>query len=391
VVLRLLWYFYADQCTVFWFPSESESPNYWTDGYVAKTLGRRLDGQHIRINATPAEVRSWSAAATAYVDEVAAAARELKLRKEGARRRWGPWRWMDQRRLAEAEAVHRERFEAAQARYRPVLGMIEQRVAEAERAERAAAAKTDEERKRRIEAARARFEAWERRQALADRPLFDGRSARELAASSDTPSSWPSEIDDPESWWAGVQAAVRNETARVAAVQAIADVVTTVAAVLEETGRPGISAIKDDPGVLHGWWVEFDWSGLPSTDALTVPPDIPVSHIPGGEWHYFLHLPSRKILLPRAAIASATTETLKNSIGTRHHWSIKDAGTFANFLLPRTMLYRNVHDLLGDSIYVPMTEHADPDAYVPYVRAVAECAAAAFTAFLTRVCGRAAP
>jgi hypothetical protein len=52
---------------------------------------------------------------------------------------------------------------------------------------------------------------------------------------------------------------------------------------------------------VNGWWVEFDWSGLPGTEALTVPPKIPVDHVPRGEWEYFLHLPMREILIPRGA------------------------------------------------------------------------------------------
>jgi len=391
VVLRLSWNFYADECTVFWFPGESESPSYLINGYVAKTLGQRLRGERIHIDATPDEVRSWSAAATAYVDECAAAARDLQSWKERAPSRRGRWRRSAERRLADAEALHVRRVEAARARYRPVLESVGQRVAEAERAMRAAEAEAAAERKRTIEAARARFAAWEQRQALAHRPLFDGRSARELAASGDTPSEWPPELDDPESWWAGVRTAVRNDTARAAAAQSIIDAVTTVAAALEEAGLPGITAIKDEPiEVVHGWWVEFDWSGLPGADALRVPPDIPVSHIPGGEWHYWLYLPARRILRPGASIASATTETLKNSIGTRHRWSFENAVGFADSLLP-TMSYWNARGLFGDSVHVPMADHADPDAYVPYVRAVAARATAAFTALLAGEGGGAAP
>jgi hypothetical protein len=395
VALRLSWYVYADKCTVYWFPSESEPPNYSFDGYVAKTLGRRPDGQHVRIDATPAEVRSWSAAATAYVDEVAASARDLQASKDRARQLRGSWRRSARRRQAEAEgeadAVHRERVGAARARYQPVLEVIEHRLAEGQRAEQAAAAKAAEECRRRLEAARARFEAWERQWALADLPLFDGRSARELAASGEAPAEWPPEIDDPESWWAGVRAAVRNETARVAAVQSITDAIMTVADALDEAGRPGIAEIHErflHP--IHGWWVEFDWSGLPDTDALIVPPKIPVSHIRHGEWKYYLHLPGKKILIPRGAIASPHTETLKGNIGERTRWSFQNAAAFADDLVPRTIYYRS-RDGFGGSVSVPITEHADPDAYVPYVRAVAERATASFTAFLARVCGRPTP
>jgi hypothetical protein len=391
--VALSWYVYADECTVYWFPSDSEPSNYWSDGYVAKTLGRRVDGQRIRINATPAEVRSWSAAATACVDEVASSAMDLQASKDRARQQRGTWRRSAHRRQAEAEAeaVHRERVGAARARYQPVLEMIEHRLAEDERAEQVAAAEANEERKRQLEAARARFEAWEQWWALADHPLFDGRSARELAANGETPREWPREIDDPESWWAGVRAAVRNETARVAAVQSITDVIMMVADALDEAGRPGIAAIHER--FLHpvyGWWVEFDWSGLPDTDSLTVPPNIPVSHIPHGEWQYYLHLPGRKILIPRGAIASSSTETLKNSIGERTRWSFSSAATFADDLVPRRIYYWS-RDSFGGHISVPITDHADPDAYVPYVRAVAERATTSFTAFLAGVCGRPTP
>jgi hypothetical protein len=186
MALRLSWFVYADPCTVYWFPSESEPSNYSFDGYVAKTLGRRPDSAHVRLPGTPAEVSSWAAAAKVYVDEVAASERELQASEDRARQLRGTWRRSAKRMRAEAEAeaeaAHRERVGAARARYQPVLEVIERRLAEHERAERAAAAKEAEARKRQLEAARARFEAWEQQWALAGDPLFDGRSARELAA-----------------------------------------------------------------------------------------------------------------------------------------------------------------------------------------------------------------
>jgi hypothetical protein len=78
---------------------------------------------------------------------------------------------------------------------------------------------------------------------------------------------------------------------------------------------------------------------------------------------------------------------LKNSIGERTRWEFQDAATFADGLVPKRISYWS-RDPLGGHVSVPITDHADPDAYVPYVRAVAERAATSFTAFLARVRGQ---
>jgi hypothetical protein len=363
----------GETLTAYWFGAEPAARDW------------RVDEVLDYLDAADPEIAAWSAAATALVAEVEAATAEFAPAREAylRRRRW------QRRRYATAEAAYRARIRAAAMAYAPVRAAVEQRLAQAAAVlwDKARAAYADQE--RRHAEGRARLAAWEERQAVADRPLPGGQTPLELADRSEEAPALPLEVrdvvGDVGSWWAGVVAAARNERALTAAVQKVASTVTATAAALEEAGRPGLTAVKDKPyEVLDGWWVEFDWSDLPSAEPLRTPPDMPVSHRLAGDWEYDLYLPDRVLLTPSHwpgyGLATVTEQVLGNGRVRHHSWSIWDIETFGARLFPTTMTYRERYGDYHARLETRLPRHADPAAYVPYVEAVAQRAVAAFTA-----------
>ncbi|KAB1945558.1 hypothetical protein F8271_07815 [Micromonospora sp. ALFpr18c] len=270
---------------------------------------------------------------------------------------------------------------AADTAYGPVREVIERRLAEQAAAHRAAGVRAYEEQERRRQKAEVRFREWERRQALADRPLPDGPTPRELAATGDEPASWPAElvaqVADVGVWWSGLRASVRNEQARAGAVRDILEAINATAAALDAAGRPGLIADKEAPNEqLFGWWIAFDWSGLPDSAVLRVPPDMPVGHLLGGRWDYDLYLPDRRLFTPTMSgyqFATVTTESIANGMAQRHRWWKQGPEDFANSLVPAWISYTEQYGMYRH-VRTPMVDHADPDVYVPYVQAVARLA-----------------
>jgi hypothetical protein len=226
------------------------------------------------------------------------------------------------------------------------------------------------------------------RQAVADRRLAGGLTPRELADRGEDPPAWPravrDAVGDVEAWWAGVVASARNERALTMGVQEVVSAITTMAAALEAAGRPGITAVRDKPHeVLHGWWIDFDWSDLPSTQTLRIPPEMPVAHLLAGDWDYDLYLPNRRLLTRsnsgKYQLATVTSENIANGLARRHRWWIRDIEEFAESLLPIWITYRERYGVYNKELRTRLPHHADPAAYIPYVQAVAEHAAAAFT------------
>lgn len=390
MALRITWRSYSvgddDLVTVYWFPEDSDSRR-----GIVRELGVAVSLEHVDVTGTPDEIAGWTAVATAYVDEVAAAAAEL--------RRVEPriWRWLRRpvvRRWAEAKydevkASYLDRVRAAASAYQPVLDVVERRFAEQEAVRLEAAKRAQQERERRQREAEARFQAWERRQAVADRPLPGGLTPRLMAARGDNPTSWPPEVEaavgDLATWWAGVCASVCNRQARAEAMRKVIEAITSTAAALEEAGRPGISAVKEKPyEVLHGWWVDFTWSDLPDVARLRTPPDMPVGHMQ-GEWHYDLYLQDRTLFTPTRSggyqCATVTSQRVANMF-TQHTWRKRDIEAFADELFPDSITYMTHHYLTFRSVRTPMTDHADPAIFVPYVQAVTHRAVAAFQALV---------
>ncbi len=372
--------------TVYWFTDEPD----WRTGHVRKALGDTVSRHPVNPPATADEITGWAAAATAYVDEVAAAkaelgrtdARTLRWRRTPLVRRWA------RARFDRATASFVDRVRAATALYQPVRDVIDGRLAEQEVARRRG---SEEQRRRRARAwsvAEGRFQAWRRRQAVADRELPGGRTPRQLAADDVTPTAWPPEVvaavGDVDTWWAGVRASVANTRARESAVRQVVEAITATTAALDDAGRPGIRWIQDEPrDAVEGWWVEFSWSGLPGVQRLKRPPDVPVDHLWRGDWHYDLHLPDRRVLTPGRRggyeFASVTSTEIGNATR-RCSWSTRGVREFADTLFPDRVSYHQPYGYDAEDVAIPMTDHADPADFVPYVEAVAQRAVAAFRA-----------
>lgn len=364
--------------TVYWFPEEDD----WRTGAVRKALGDGASGHPVDPQATEAETDGWSAAATAYVEEVAAAAAELdRVAARTARWRRTPLvsRWAAAR-LAEARTSFEDRVSAATARYQPVRKAVEDRLAEQEETRRREAEEERERRARAWRLAEGRFQAWQRRHAVADQVLPGGRTPRQLAADGGAPAEWPGEVvalvGDVDEWWAGLRESVVNRRAREAAVRTVVDAVDATTAALDKAGRPGIQRIEDQPPVhLDGWWVEFSWKGLPGVQRLSRPPDIPVDHLWQGDWWYDLYLYDRLVLTPGwrgdYRFATATSSEIANGMARRHSWLMWSVEEFADMLFPDIVTYRQRYHFEADDVEIPMTDYADPAVFVPYVEAVA--------------------
>jgi hypothetical protein len=392
MALRYLWRSCSvgedDLVTVYWFPEEPD----WRTGYVRQKLGTDVSQEYVDPTATPDEIASWAPAATAYVDQVAAAAAELRLvelqvwrwRRRPVVRRWA------QAKYDKAKVSYLDRVRAAASAYQPVRDVIEQRLAEQEAVRLEAVRQALEAQARRQEEGRARFQAWERRQAVADRQLSGGLTPRQMASRGDNPTSWSPEVQaavgDVASWWAGVRASVRNDQARAEAVREVVEAITATAAALEEAGRPGISAVKKEPHEkLSGWWVDFTWSGLPDVARLRTPPDAPVSHLPAGDWDYDLYLPDQMLFTPSLGtyqLATVTSQDIANGLARRYSWWARDVERFAEDLFPAWITYRERYGMYYRHVHTPITNHADPAVYVPYVQSVAQRAVAAFHALV---------
>ncbi|MFJ9342086.1 hypothetical protein ACIRP0_22705 [Streptomyces sp. NPDC101733] len=391
MALKLSWLNHAiadaGLVTVYWLPEEAGQ----AAGTVPGGLGSsRMSRTHVQLTGTPQETAAWNAAALTYLGELAPAIAELE-RVEERVRRWR--RRLVGRRWAEATygratTAFRDRVEPAAAAYRPVREAVERRIAEQEAQRIEAGLRTYREQERRREEARVRFEAWEWREAAADRPLPDGRTPRELAARGETPQDWPAElretVGDIDAWWQRVRASVRNERAREEAVRKVVGAITTTAATLEAAGRPGIGAVKDRPyEVRHGWWVHFTWSGLPDATRLRTPPDVPTGHLYAGRWRYNAYLPDR-ILLTRGpsgayGLAVVSSESIANGMATRYRWRDWEIERFAESLVPDRLAYHTAHSF-EVAVRLRITDHADPAVFVPYADAVARRATAAFRA-----------
>ncbi|MFD5203056.1 hypothetical protein ACFWM7_23570 [Streptomyces sp. NPDC058375] len=387
MAVRMTWRSYSvgadDLVTVYWFRLEQD----WRVGYVAKALGvSGLSREYVDVTGTSKEIAAWAAAATAYVDEVAAAAAEL------SHVQWRTWRWRRRPvvcRWAEAKydaakAPYLDRVRAAASAYQPVRDVIEERIAERE----AVRLQSVERRARRQRAAEARFQAWERRQAVADEPLPSGLTPRQMAARGDTPRNWPPQVEetvgDVARWWAGVCESVRNEQARAEAVQAVTEVITATAVALRKAGRPGLvpANLQRPSQVRYGWWVEFQWS-RPGVELLRTPPSVPMDHLPtGGHWDYDLYLPQRMFFTERH-LATVVKERIGSSGSTRPAWWLREFDEFAESLFPVRITYGPGLGWIGsDEICTRITDHADPDVFVPYVRAVAHSAMTTFRALM---------
>lgn len=210
MALRLSWRDYSAVrgdlvVTVYWFTDESD----WRTSYVARTLGvYEVSHTYVDVAGAPEEVRSWTVAATTYVDEVAAAVAEVR-RVELQTRRWRKWpvvrRWTEAK-YDEARASFMDRVRAARSVYQPVRDVIEQRLAAKEAVRLEAARRAYERQESRRREAAARFQAWERRQAVADRRLPDGLTPCERwPPGGDNSTSWPPDVEavvgDVASWW----------------------------------------------------------------------------------------------------------------------------------------------------------------------------------------------
>lgn len=392
-----------DEAVLYWFaekPSGDDATGALRAWESHLSLGRSVRCRPISPPGTPAEISAWTSAANAYIDEVVAATYDLWSAKERLRRRsWWPARLWAMPRYRDAKAAALDRVDAATSAYQPVREAIDRQLADQTAADAEAARRAHQQEARRRRAAEARFQAWQRRQAVADRPMPGGLTPREMAARGDSPADWPPEVaatvGDIDTWWAGVRASVRNEQARAEAVRAVTEAVTAAATALEKAHRPGISAVIEAPRrILHGWWVDFRWS-RPGVARLRTPPDMPADHLWGGTWHYDLYLPDRLLFyvpgLDRAtdpekmtvrpdaySFASVTTERIGGSDYTRPAWWTRNIAEFAESLFPSRISYRGYFPSPGFD--TPITEHADPAVFVPYVHAVAHRAVATIQA-----------
>ncbi|MET9324621.1 hypothetical protein ABZX75_31345 [Streptomyces sp. NPDC003038] len=376
------------EITVYWFPREPDRPA----DYVPRVLGagRTSMPRDVDVSGTPEELASWTTAAALFVEQIAYAQEELRKAQRRIRRRWAMTERRRRVKFDDADASFEERVRPAVALYQPVRDVIEARIAEQEAHAREASRRAFQEKERRGMEAAARFREWESRQEVADRPLSDGLSPRQMAARGDSPTNWPPEmqaaVGDLTAWWAGVRASVRNRQARAQAVRKVAEAITRTAAALEEAGRPGINTIKANPEeVLCGWWIRFNWSDLPDTTRLRTPPDVPPGYIDEKGWLYDLFLPSDEIFTVNKSgefgFASELRWRRPGGYGYEYTWSKQSTEQFTESLIPTEIIA--VRALAGnDHLTFPMTDHADPDAYVPYVEAVAERAAAHFHALI---------
>ncbi|WP_176710350.1 hypothetical protein [Streptomyces sp. Wb2n-11] len=377
--------------TLYWFPREPDRPA----DHVERLLGadRTSLPRDVDVSGTPEEIASWTAAAALFVERIADAQEEMRE----AQRRIRRWRWavlnrQERVQFDDAHTSFEERVRSAAAVYQPVRDVIEARLAEQEAHAGEASRRAFQEEERRMTEAVARFREWERRQEVADRPLPGGVSPREMAARGDNPTSWPAEVQaavgDVAGWWGGVRASVRNRQARAQAVRKAAEAITGTAAALEDAGRPGIGTIKGNPDeVLCGWWIRFDWSGLPDTTRLRTPPALPPGCLPGARWLYDLFLPSDQIFTVNQSgeFGFATEHKSRRppgGYGYTYKWSEESIEEFTESLIPSKIMAFRAPPLGNDPLTFAMTDHADPDAYVPYVEAIAECAAAHFHALM---------
>ncbi|MCS7480683.1 hypothetical protein ACFFQW_31980 [Umezawaea endophytica] len=373
--------------TVYWFSEERD----WRTGRVRKALGDSVSRHPVEPSATEAETAEWSAAAAAYVDEVAAAARELGL----AERRTSKWRGAPlTRRWAKAkfdEAVTSfvDRVGAATARYQPVREAIDARLVEQEATRLREAEQERKEQARAWRLAEGRFLAWSRRHAAADLEVVDGRTPRQLAAEDAAPAEWPPEVvaavGDVDEWWAGLRESAVNRHARATAVRTVVEAVTATTAALERAGRPGIEVVEGEPSAtLDGWWVEFSWPDLPGVQRLSRPPDIPVDHLWQGDWWYDLYLYDRLALTPTwrgdYVFATPTSTEIGNGVARRHSWLTWTVAEFADNLFPDRVTYRQRYHYDGKDVGIPMTDYADPAIFLPYVDAVTRHAVTVFRA-----------
>nr|WSW57189.1 hypothetical protein OG513_00440 [Streptomyces sp. NBC_00998] len=394
MALKLSWRHHAiadaGLVTLYWFPEGPREVG-GAEGPVPDLLGSsRLSRTRVKATATPQEVTAWNAAALACLSELTPSIAELErveARLWRWRRRWVSRRWAEGT-YGRAKAVFLERVEPAAAAYRPVREAVERRIAEQEQERIDAGRRAYQEQERRLAEARARFAEWEWRQAAADRPLPGGSTPRELAARGETPPAWPAElretVGDIDAWWRRVHASARNERARDEAVRKVAGAITETAAALEAAGRPGISTVKDRPHeARHGWWVHFDWSGLPDATPLRTPPDMPTGHLYAGQWRGAAYHPDRILLVRRPSgaygLASVTSESIANGMATRYKWWEREIEGFAQALVPERLDYHAAHTFQV-AVSLRITDHADPAVFVPYADAVARRATAAFRA-----------
>ncbi|MFD7078864.1 hypothetical protein [Streptomyces sp. NPDC059918] len=376
--------------TVYWFPREPDSPA----DYVPDVLGAWHTSvpRHVEVSGTPEEIAEWNAAAAVFVRQIAAEQEELKK----AQRRIGRWEWRTTRRRArekhdDAQASFVERVRPAAAAYQPIRNAVEARLAAQEAQAREAARRAYQEVERRQMEVIARFRAWESRQEVADRPLSGGLSPRRMAVNGDDPTSWPPEVraavGDVDAWWAGVRASVRNRRASAGAVRDIVEAITRTAAALEEAGRPGIGTINARPGeTLRGWWIHFDWSDLPPTTRLRKPPDVPPGCVDENRWHYQLFLPSDQIFTVNRSGEFGFAKESRSKIPTGgyghvYEWFKQSIEQFAEGLIRAEIIAFRALGRDGQLTF-PMADHADPDAFVPYVEAVAERTTAHFHALI---------
>ncbi|MFJ8013836.1 hypothetical protein [Streptomyces sp. NPDC096339] len=376
--------------TVYWFPREPDRPA----DYVMDTLGAWHTSmpRRVEVSGTPEEIASWTAAAASLVRRIAAEQEEL----ERAQRRIRRWDRMTTGRRARAKhdaawTSFLERVRPAVEAYQPVRNAIEARLAEQQARARETARRAYLEKERQWKEIIARFREWERRQEVADRPLPGGLSPRQMAMNGDDPTSWPPEVEaavgDTAVWWEGVRASARNRQASARAIRTVVEAVTGTVAALEEAGRPGISTIKAGPSqVLRGWWIHFDWSDLPPTTGLRKPPQIPPGCVEENRWHYQLFLPSDQILTVNGSGEFGFAEESRRVIppggyGYRYEWFKQSIERFAEGLMRTEIIAFRALGRDGRLTF-PMADHADPDAYVPYVEAVAERAAASFRSLI---------
>ncbi|RKT02431.1 hypothetical protein BX286_0332 [Streptomyces sp. 3211.6] len=382
----------AGLAVAYWFPEEAGG----TEPPVLDGLGTsRLSRTGVRVDGDPRELAAWNAAALVYLRELLPAVEELERVEDRVR----PWRrrlvgrrWA-QAAYGRAEEAFLDRMGPAAAAYRPVREAVERRIAEQEAQRAEAGRRAYREQQRRLEEARARFEEWEWRQAAADRPLPGGSTPRELAVRGETPPAWPAElretVGDVDAWWRRVHASVRNGRAREEAVRTVVEAITAAGAALEAAGRPGISAVKDRPHeTRHGWWVHFDWSGLPEPTWLRTPPGMPTGHLYAGQWRDNDFHPARMLLVPGPAygLSLVSSESVANGMATLYKWRDWESDRFARALVPDRLAHHTSHTS-EVAVRLPLADHADPAVYVPYAETVARRAAEAFRAVVTDAAG----
>ncbi|MGH4023791.1 MAG: hypothetical protein ACRDRV_04315, partial [Pseudonocardiaceae bacterium] len=254
--------------------------------------------------------------------------------------------------------------------YQPSLQEIEQRLAETEAQQRAEARQQWERQEAAQRAAEARFEA-------------------ELAA-------WQRE---PERRAAQVR---RNVQARTAAVAAIVAAIEQAAAALEVAEQPGAQVFAGSSGsipAVRGWQVTFRWPDSPVAIPSLRPPK-PVCHCqrPSG-WWYGAFGESR--YLPRVVLTAATVHRFEQETRDlpayrlarkrpsgftdydRHlwRWELESPAEFAEELLDDRISW--LCQCAAQPPPFQLTEHADADQYIPYVRQLAQVVAAGFGKVVT--------